>query len=220
MNVDLYSISNYLSNYLTDHGINFNQYGYPVIPDECILRSEPEEVLPYEHRNACKNPAKTVICYFTNDEHLYPRLNQLETDIGKLNGYMGVCGFDLSPRRGFDDSLQEFNLLINRMIDAYRAINGIKILPNFRTGDIGTLHSLSSYPAEAFYIAGSLGCSRQYVKQGDILLRTKLLYARPEKLFIYGSLKQIYRETLEEFGQDYRCIRDFRSASWHKKEAA
>lgn len=220
MQSNLYFLSDYLYNYLIQHGIEFNQYGYPLIPEECIIREEPEEMIPYEHRNACMNPAKTTICYFSNDETLYPRLNKLDADIKALSKYMGVCGFDLSPRREYDKSLQEFNLLLNRMIDAYRAVNGIKILPNFRTGNISTLNSLSAYPSKSFYVAGTLGCFRRQVVQGDILLRAKILYARPKKLFIYGKLRQVYRETLNEFGQDYRCFEDFRSASWPGKKVA
>ena len=106
------------------------------------------------------------------------------------------------------------------MIDAYRAVNGIKILPNFRTGGIDTIKSLSSYPVGANYLVGSLGCSKRLQKQSDILLRAKLLYTRPGKLFIYGSLQRIYKDTLDDVGQEYKQHNDFRNATWTVRKVA
>lgn len=220
MQSSIFMIADHLYTFLSQHGIKFNTYGYPVIPDECILREVPEEIVPYDHRNACNCQAKTVVCFFEKDQRLYPRLHTLDEDINKLRGYLAVGGFDLSPRREHDKSLQKFNLLLNRMVDAYRAVHGIKILPNFRTGSIDTIHVLSSYPAGANFLVGTLGCSQRYLKQGDVLLKAKLIYARPENLFIYGPLKDCYKMTLDAVGQEYKRFKDFRSLAWSKKEVA
>lgn len=220
MHCNIYSIAEYLFTFLVRHGINFNDHGYPVIPAECILQEIPDEIVPYDHRNACVHPSKTVVCYFAKDQRLYPRLDKLDEDIDKLRGYLAVGGFDLSPRREFDKSLQEFNLLLNRMVDAFRAVHGIKILPNFRTGSINTINALSSYPAGSNFLVGTLGCSQRHLKHGDVLLRSKLLYARPKELFIYGPLKDCYKVTLDDVGQEYKQFNDFRSCSWPKEEVA
>lgn len=217
MNRYIYTTVDYLYTFLTRQGINFNVHGYPMIPEECILQEVPDEIVPYDHRKACKNPSRTVICYFAKDQRLYPRLDKLDEDIDKLRGYLAVGGFDLSPKREHDKSLQEFNLLINRMVDAYRAVHGIKILPNFRTGSIDTIDALSSYPSGSSFLVGTLGCSQRYLKQGDVLLRAKLLYARPKKLFIYGPLKDCFMKTLNEFGQEYIKFSDYRSSSWSQR---
>ena len=105
MKRDLYKIAEYLYEYLIRHGIRFNNHGYPVIPEKYILKDEPEAIFPYTHRLACDDKSKTVICHFENDERLYPRLDTLKEDVEKLKGFMGVGGFDLSPRREFDRSL-------------------------------------------------------------------------------------------------------------------
>ena len=214
----IYTTADYLYTFLVQHGIKFNNHGYPVIPAECILQETPDEIVPYDHRNACNHPSKTVVCHFANDQRLYPRLDALDKDIDKLCKYLAVGGFDLSPRREHDNALQKFTLLLNRMVDAYRAVHGIKILPNFRTGSIDTINALSSYPAGCNYLVGTLGCSQRYLKQGDILLRAKLIFARPEKLFIYGPFKRFYQDTLDEVGQEYKHYEDFRRATWLKKE--
>ena len=106
------------------------------------------------------------------------------------------------------------------MVDAYRAVHGIKILPNFRTGSIDTINSLSSYPVGSNFLVGTVGCSQRHLIQGGILLRAKLIYARPEKLFIYGPFKDLYRATLDELGQEYKHFDDFRQANWPKKGVA
>jgi len=220
MNSSIYTTAEYLFTFLVKHGIKFNIHGYPVIPAECILQDTPEEIVPFDHRNACNSPSKTVICFFSKDQRLYPRLGTLDKDIGKLRRYLAVGGFDLSPRREHDPSLQEFNLLLNRMIDAYRALHDIKILPNFRTGSIDTINSLSSYPSGSNFLVGTVGCAQRHLQQGDILLRAKLIYARPEMLFVYGPFKSLYQATLDELGQEYRHFEDFRCATWPKKEVA
>ncbi len=216
MKTNLFEIANKLHQHLLRNGIKFNEYGYPIIPKEMILETEPSEIIPFQHKNQCKDKSKAVVCFFENDLELYRRLNKLEEDIEILKEFQGVTGFDLSPRLGWDEDTQKFNILINLMVNAYRGLKGIKILPNFRIGNENTLHSLSSYPPKSNYAVGSLGCSKGHMETNLFYLKMKLFYARPNKLFVHGSLKKEYEKYLKDYGIEFKLFTDFRTASYSK----
>lgn len=218
--MNLFKIAENLQKSLSNAGIKFTGDGYPILPKEMILQEYPDEMVPFEHRNACKNPQKTVLTHFANDESLYRRLRHLDEDIKIFKPYMGATGFDLSPRLDWNTEQQKFNLLMNQMVNAYRAIHGVKILPNFRIGDMTTISALDSFPQNGIYAVGTLGCSKGYAFINSTYLRAKLLYKRPDGLLIYGKLMPQYRAILDEFGIPYRVYEDFRSACFHRKEVA
>lgn len=215
MHIDLFSIADELYNYLTDHGIRFNSSGYPIMPSDMLLRDIPDEIIPFEHRNAAVAKDRAVLCHFANDELLYRRVKKYKEDTEILRDYMGVTGFDLSPRISWDIRKQRFHLLLNRMIDAYRIINKVYFMPNFRTGLLNTLDSVS-YPPGTMYAVGSLGCARGNKINNEVSLRTKLLYLRPSMLLIYGNTMQYYLDILNDFGQAYKVFPDFKKMSFMK----
>lgn len=218
--MNLFKIAENLHRELMNANIEFTQDGYPIIPTEMILKDYPDEMMPFEHRNACKDSRKTVLTHFSNDELLYRRLRHIKEDIDICKAYMGVVGFDLSPRLGWNVEQQKFNLLINQMVNAYRAIHGVKILPNFRTGDMTTISALDSFPSNSLYAVGTLGCSKGYVSINSTYLRTKLLFKRPEGILIYGKLMPPYQDVLDEFGIPYRVYEDFKSACYRRKKVS
>lgn len=60
---------------------------------------------------------------------------------------MGICGFDFSARNGDEKVTQDFYLYLNKLLDAYVALNGVKVLPNFRiAGELSSLNVLRIYP--------------------------------------------------------------------------
>ena len=213
MNINLIALANDLRLKLEAAGIPFNSSGYPIVPADMLIKELPAEIVPFGHRKSCRYPERTILCFFSKDELLYRRLRKLDEDNELCREYMGVCGFDLSPCIGYDKKLQEFNLLLNQLVNAYRIINGVKVLPNFRIGDLDTLSSLLSYPAGTWYAAGTLGCARGWVDENIYLLKAKLLYARPGHLLIYGPLRNEYAEILKETGQDYTVFNDYQRVS-------
>lgn len=217
---DLFQIADNLHKELINVGIKFTPDGYPIIPHEAILTNYPDEMIPFEHRNSAKNPHTTVLTHFANDDLLYRRLRLLDKDISVCKSYMGVTGFDLSPRSGWNTEQQRFNLLINQMVNAYRAVNGVKILPNFRIGDMPTISALDSYPSNGIFAVGTLGCAKGYNLINSTYLKAKILYKRPDGLAIYGKLAPQYKEIIEEYGLSYRVYDDFKSACYRKKEVA
>ena len=99
--MNLFKIAENLQQALVDAGVRFTLDGYPIIPEEMILQDYPDEMVPFEHRNTCKDLHKTVLTHFSNDELLYRRLRHIDEDIEICKSYMGVAGFDLSPRLGW-----------------------------------------------------------------------------------------------------------------------
>ena len=185
-----------------------------------IVDSVPDELIPFEHRNACNDPKKTILTHFANDELLYRRLRNLEKDIEICKNFMGVVGFDLSPRLGWSIEQQKFNLLLNQLVNAYRAVNGVKILPNFRIGDLSTISALNSYPSNCLFAVGTLGCSKGYQTINSVYLKTKLLYKRPKGLLIYGKLLPEYQDILEEQDIEYQVYDDFKSGCYRRKRVS
>lgn len=218
--MNLFKIADSLHSYLEENGIGFTENGYPIIPEEMILKDFPDEMIPFEHHNSCTNKQATVLSHFANDELLYRRLRNLEKDISICKEYMGVVGFDLSPRLGWNLEQQKFNLLINQLVNAYRAINGIKILPNFRIGELSTISALDSYPSNCLFAVGTLGCSRGYTSINSTILRTKLLYKRPTGLLVYGKLHSVYQNILDEFGIPYKVYQDFKTNCYNRKKVS
>lgn len=160
-----------------------------------------------------------LLVAFSNDENIYKRLKTLREDLGKYLQYKGFGGFDLSPRIQWDVNLQRFNLLLNKLADAFLAVNGVKLLPNFRTGCLDTFDVLAIYPPNTWYSVGLLGCSRGRVKINSMYLRTKLLVTNPDMLIFYGKLKPEYAYILDEYGVKYKVFTDFQRLSRRKEIA-
>lgn len=210
MEMDLFRLADLLQDELVKCGIKFNINGYPIIPTEMYLKQEPQEILPYVAKSTAKEPKKTLLCTFSNDETIYRRLLNLERDLPVYNQFMGVCGFDLSPRINWDITLQEFNLLLNQLANAYLASKGISIMPNFRTGCSKTFDLLNVYPKGMWYAVGTLGCQRGNVALNQMYLRSKIFMTQPEKLLFYGGLRDEYKEIVEEMQIPYKVYLDFK----------
>ncbi len=218
--MDLIELAQDLYDYLVQHNVQFTDDGYPIFTDNMLLREIPEEVLPYDFKFAAKNKKKTILVTYANDEHVYKRLLSLKQDIDVYRQYMGVAGFDLSPRISWDLNLQKFNILLNMMADVYLALNGIKIMPNFRTGSLKTMDILQCYPKNCWFMVGSLGCAKGHVQINEMYLRTKIILTNPDMLIYYGILKSEYKQILEETGINYKVFEDFQSKSRRKGRGA
>ncbi|WP_308604492.1 hypothetical protein [uncultured Fibrobacter sp.] len=126
---------------------------------------------------------------------------------------MGISGFDFSARSGDEEVSQDLYLYLNKLLDAYVAMHGIKVLPNFRiAGELASLNALNVYPPKSWFIVGTIGCGGN-TAFNSMLLRYKLIFARPAHLIIYGTLKEIYRQILDDFGVPYAVFEDFNKRS-------
>lgn len=211
--IDLFKIFAGLHGFLENNGIKLTKEDYPVFRPEFILQETPQEILPFSHRNACKEKSKTAVCFFENDKFLYRRIARLNQDLPVYKEYLGICGFDLSPRIGWSVESQKFNIALSQMATLYLALHGVKIIPNFRIGSLEkTISSLAVYPAGCPFVLGALGCYKRKITTDDLLyLKIKLLYARPSNIYIYGKLEQPVLEMIDDFDVPFRIFSDFKS---------
>lgn len=218
---NIINLANNLYDYLERNNISFNEYGYPIFPKHMLLSEYPEDMITFYNRHySSAEKSKTVICSYTNDSDIYTRLSMLDNDIEIYKEYMGICGFDLSPRITWDINLQRFNILLSQMATIYLGLHGIKIFPNFRTGTWNTINSLAGYPLGSTFAIGSLGCANGYVELNKTFLKEKLVYALPSKVLIYGILKPEYKKILDDYDVMYRVYSDFQRKSRSRKKVA
>lgn len=217
--MNLFKIATELQEYLEKHGMSFNEKGYPVFTEDMLLKELPEGVCPIGQTYYVKDKSKYLLVSFSNDENVYKKLESLRNDVDEYLQYKAFGGFDLSPRINWDVNLQQFNLLLNKLADAYLAINGVKLIPNFRTGCLETFDVLSIYPANTWYSVGALGCGKGKIKINEMYLRTKLLVANPDMLIYYGKLKSEYAHILDEYEVKYKVFTDFQRLSRRKEVA-
>lgn len=214
MKINLYQTIERLESYIKERNISFKE-GFPVIPKELLLHELPKEILPHPHHLKAAEPHNSLICHFSQDDVLYHSLKKLDERIEIWKKFKGVCGFDFSARCGDEEVSQDLYLYLNKLFDAYVALHGIKILPNFRiAGDLSSLNVLKIYPPQCWFAVGTLGCGGN-VEANSMLLRYKLIFARPKCLIIYGSLKDAYRRILEEYGVKYSVFEDFNRRCRH-----
>ncbi|MCI5601039.1 MAG: hypothetical protein SOZ02_01150 [Hallerella porci] len=155
MKINLYAIIASLEKTLKNKGVPFKE-GFPLVPSQMLVDEIPEDILPHPNHLKAKNPSKTLICNFSQDDLLYLSLKELDKRIAIWKNFMGICGFDFSARIGDKEVSQDLYLYINKLLDSYVALNGIKILPNFRiAGSISSLNVLRIYPSKSSFAVGT-----------------------------------------------------------------
>ncbi|MBR0032807.1 MAG: DUF4417 domain-containing protein [Treponema sp.] len=210
--INVYDIASWLYHELSQNDIQFNYEGYPVFKPEFILWQKPKYILPFNHRNAAPVKSETALCFYMNDKLLYKRLSNLKNDLSLFSGYLGICGFDLSPRMGWDEDLQKFNILLSQMATIWLALHGIRIIPNFRTGSFTTFSSLNAYYKNMPVAIGALGCWKKKLSLNDLLyFKLKIFQCNPQFILIYGMIEDELIEMIEESGIEYQVYPDFRS---------
>ena len=217
--MNLFKLAIELEEYLRERGVEFTEEGYPVFTEDMLLKEMPEGVCPIGQTYYVKDRSKYLLVSFSNDENIYKKLISLQNDVDDYLQYKGFGGFDLSPRINWDVNLQKFNLLLSKLADAFLAVNGVKLMPNFRTGCLDTFEVLSIYPPNTWYSVGALGCGRGRIKINEMYLRTKLVVTNPDMLIYYGKLKPEYAQILEDYGVDYKVFTDFQRLSRRKEVA-
>ena len=114
------------------------------------------------------------------------------------------------------DEVQRMNLLINLLFTCVVAVNGIKIIPSFRTGNFETLKLLrSSVGSPSMWVMGSVGTQRTKNNAFyEFLFRTKCLYLLPKVILCYGKPNKHTINLIKEYDSDLRIYKDFRTLSY------
>lgn len=163
----------------------------PQLPSEFIYEGIPCAITTFAYRNdiSLDDRNEALLSFFMYEDRLWPRLNKIDEDIEILRNYGGATGFDLSPSIGMLRPRQRLSILINAIHSCYLGINGIKILPNYRAGDFGTICTADYFPDDCSFIVGNLGCSKNGFKNyGEYQLDIVLTKKNPSILYIYGSI--------------------------------
>lgn len=177
---------------LKEKGVVFENE-IPQLSSEHIYKGVPVEVSTFTYRNdiSAENASMSVLTYYMYEKRLWPRLYKIDADIEILRKYGGVVGFDLSPSVGMLRPRQRFSILVNAIYSCYLGINGIKVIPNYRAGDLGTICAADYFPDDCSFMIGNLGCSNNgYKAFGEYQLDIVLYKKHPPILYIYGSISK------------------------------
>lgn len=193
-------------------GAHFTELGLPILQTEHYLSALPSLVVPYKHRRATfvVDPSRTLLCFYSADKDILPRLERIEKDLPEYRRFMGVAGFDLTVTSDMDVSMQRLIMLLNQLGTALLAYNGIKVVANLRCGSMETLSCLASIPPEVMCISSTLGC-RNLTNPWDTSYLIKALYVRPCPLLVYGKHDKLMEKQLETIGIEEHHFYDARS---------
>ena len=203
--------------YLKEKGVEFCENGFPKFKPEWIIKTSPKLMAPFNKRQYFwQNKQDISICYFCKDEHLYPRLDKVFEEINILKKYHSVCMMDISISPLMLDEVQRMNLLLNLLFICIIAVNDIRIIPSFRTGNFETLKLLiQSIGHSDYWVMGAIGT--QQIRNNsfyEYLFRTKCMFVMPLHLLCYGRPNKQTIKCLNEYGIECKFYKDFRDLSY------
>ena len=218
--INLFAIYAELYRELKKHRIRFSKSGFPYFKKSFFVNQKPDEILPFRNRLQCKDKSTTALSTFCDDEFIYPRLKKLNEDLPIYKEYYAVVVFDLSPRAEWKTEQQRFNICLNQMAAIYLALNGVKLIGNFRIGDYTTYDALYSYPADTPFCIGTLGCTKQSAQSDIYVFEQKLLVNTPRECWLYGNEDKQITSVLKDYSIKYEAFRDFRTQSYARTQEA
>jgi len=209
--IDILKMIDSLTDYLKEKNFKFSREGYPIFTKDMFLEEVPEVIVPINHRKNKRvvNKKKTVICLFCGDIHIYRRLIRLIDEIDEYKEYMGVIGSDITVTKDMEIEWQRVIILLNQMIMAVFAVNGIKIILNTRTGSKETRDMFKYMPKNIIVASGFRGGTRKYEKLNYTYI-AKILSIRPSQLLIYGKCHKLVLNNIYKMGIDCIVYPDFR----------
>lgn len=213
---NLFQLYSELYNELRKHKISFSKSGFPRFKKSFFVHKKPSEILPFRNRLQSRNKSTTALCTFCDDEFIYPRLKKLKEDLPIYKEYYAMVVFDLSPRVEWKTEQQRFNICLNQMAAIYLAINGVKLIGNFRTGDHSTYSALRSYPNGTPFYIGTLGCIKKKDSSDIFCFEQKILLSRPKECWLYGNENKQITSILKENNIKYEVFKDYRTKSFAK----
>ena len=221
-----------LYNYLQHKRIVFDEKGYPILPHDYYVDSLPDvfDMYPITKRSMAKNPASTILCSFEKEPLLYGHIRAIIRAIQKgtqhvnalikqYEPFYAIAGFDISVCSNTTLEEQRMFLLINHLLNAFFAVNGIKILVNIRIGSSETADSLCVYPINLCCCTGFLGCSRNgNIEINKAKMKLRLAILQPSRVVVYGKLSRMDEKMFQDFGMPVISIVDYNRRSRNKRK--
>ncbi len=195
--------------YLAEREVEFDALGFPVMEKSWYLDEFPDQMVTYRDRKNgyIRNKSRTVICFFCEDDYIYPRLENIFSELEEYRSFMGVAGADVTVTSDMDIEWQEALILANQLFTAVLGVNGIKIVQNLRCGSFETLRCLSAVPKGVLCASGTLGCDRT-TSHLDMRYTEKLMHVRPSGVLIYGKSDPIMEQQIDLVGVPHVLYRD------------
>ena len=209
--LDVFLLTDRLLEYLKDRKYVFTTEGFPLFTKEMFLTEIPDLIVPVQQRKnkRVKNRKRTVITFFCGDKLIYRRLVNLFDEIDEYKEYMGVIGSDITVTKDMDLEWQRAIIMLNQLVMAVFAANGIKIILNTRMGLKETKDMFRYVPKGIMIASGFRGGDRKCLKN-DFEYVSKVLSFLPSKLLIYGRCDEVVQTQLNNLGIEYVLYKDFR----------
>ncbi len=194
--------------YLEKEGMKFKD-GWPLFTKDMFLNEWADLVVPYDFRNSrvVNNPQRTVLCFYTPDKRIYPRLEKVLKEIPEYKRFMGCIATDVTVTEDMDDNWQDFIMLLNLLFLGVLAVNGVKVVPNFRYGTKLSQKNLMNIPKGILWSASFLGCRNDLPH--DFVFISGILRVQTSGLMIYGKHDFCAEEKLKTCGIPFRCYSDY-----------
>ncbi|MBR7019548.1 MAG: DUF4417 domain-containing protein [Lachnospiraceae bacterium] len=209
--LDVFKLTDKLIAYLKGKGFVFTSEGYPVFAKPMFLTEIPDLIVPVQQRKnrRVKDKKRTVVSFFCGDDYIYRRLVKLLDEIDEYKEYMGVIGADVTVTKDMDLEWQRAIILLNQLVMAVFAANGIKIILNTRMGLRETKDIFRYMPRGIMIASGFRGGDRKY-SNTDFEYVSKVLSFLPSRLLIYGRCHKSVLKRLDTLGIEYVLYKDFR----------
>lgn len=131
--------------------------GYPIIEPWMVATAPPKELFQWDRRRDVKAPENSGMSFYCNDPGFIPILNNPQGYVEKLRKYECIVGIDPSPYDNMPLVVQKSQIFNNLAITYFYGKNGLKVIPNVRLGDMGTLSALAAYPKHTLIAIGTNG---------------------------------------------------------------
>ena len=212
--IDL-EMAEWLETYLRKAGIDFDENEFPRFRPECFIEHLPIDIVPY-CRRAGFDPKKTALCFYSDDCELYRRIRLLEENIDVYRSFAGAMPCDVSVSPLMPLELQRFHLHLNALVNAFLAVNGVKIAAPTRWGSFSNLSLFNCYKDSKVFSVGSLGTLKngRAVKrmEADFVTAFCSIY-HPKIVLSYGCMDPFEKSAWECCGVTVTEYDDYRSRS-------
>ena len=209
--MDFLMLIDKFTKYLQEKGFPFSEEGYPLFEKQMFLTEEPDLIVPVNQRKNRRviNKKKTLIAFYCGDKLIYRRIVKLPEEIEEYQPYMGVIGCDITVTKDMDIEWQRAIILLNQLVMAIFATNGIKIVLNTRMGSKETRDMFKYFPKGVMIASGFRGGTRKHIRN-NFEYTSKVLYFLPNKLLIYGKCHNSVLRGLSQLGIECIVYSDFR----------
>lgn len=218
--IDMLELEHAYREYLLSQGVMFDDNGHPIFEVSMFLDEWPEAMVTFQCRNnktLVKNPKKTVLCFFTADSRILPRLEKVFSELDEYKRFMAVVSMDLTITDDMDPELQQLIFTINLMFTMILAINGIKIVLNTRSGGLVSTSIFKRIPMGVTVASGFLGCNR--LQENDFSYVSKIVFLMPSRVLIYGKHDPIAEEQLDRLGLSFKNYPDTHRLTKYKEKS-